>query len=175
MATPQAPSRSRQRLLIATFDVAGFVRAVRSLDDEAISGAVDSLYLAVGAAVAGAGGRVVKYLGDGALAVWPPEHADRAVAAALALRGDVRRRLASFGVAGELEVTFHCGEVVAGEFEPDRRFDVIGREVFVAFLLPVRTMSLSAEAYRLLTPEMQARFTMHSEPVVYVPSDDPGP
>ena len=53
-------------------------------------------------------------------------------------------------------------------------FVAIG-EVFVAFLLPVRTMSLSAEAYRLLTPEMQARFTMHSEPVVYVPSDDPGP
>jgi adenylate cyclase len=169
------PVRSLQNQLLGVFDLSGFIRAIHGMDDARIADAVDTLYGAIGQAVTSTGGRVVKYLGDGGLAVWPPEQADAAVAAALAMRAPVAAALLGLGVRTELVVRFHAGQVMAGEFGPDREFDVVGPEVFVAFRLPARTISLSAEAFRLLGSNARAGLKKHTEPVVYIPSGDPRP
>ena len=175
MVDPVAPARSVETLLIGTFDVSGFVRGTHGFDDERVAAMLDSLYFALDKAVTGSGGRIVKFMGDGALAVWPPEQADAAVAAILDVRGEVAASLLDQGLRGELIAKLHCGKVVAGEFGPARTFDVMGAEVFVAFKLPARTLSLSAEAFRRLNPEMRTRLKKHSEPVVYIPTEDPRP
>jgi adenylate cyclase len=80
------------------------------------------------------GGRVDKFVGDGLLAVFgaprrQPDHADKALAAALEIA-------AAAGAAGELEigVGLNSGPVVAGNIGGDQRyeFSVIGDAVNVA-------------------------------------------
>ena len=173
MAT--APARSVQTLLFGTFDLRGFTRAIRGLDHGRVADIVDAMYLKVGEGVARSGGRIVKYLGDGALAVWPPDAADAALKAMLELRSSVAAAIGEYGIRSELVVRLHCGDAVAGEFGPDRQYDVFGGEVLVAFNLPVSTASVSAEAFRRLSPEMRARLQKHTEPVVYIPIGDPRP
>jgi class 3 adenylate cyclase len=170
-----APVRSLQTLLIGTFDLKGFTRAIRGLDSARVADIVDALYLTLGEGVTRSGGRIVKYLGDGALAVWPPEAADSALEAMLELRNSVAAAIGKHGMKSELVVRLHCGDAVAGEFGPDRQYDVFGGEVLVAFNLPVSTASVSAEAFRRLSPAMRARLQKHTEPVVYIPIGDPRP
>ena len=57
----------------------------------------------------------------------------------------------------------------------DMRFDLIGNEVNIAATLPARTIALSPEAFRLLTPDDRQAWKKHTPQVVYIPADDPRP
>ena len=172
MECPQ--SREKRRFLIAFIDLAGFARAAESLDDERLADQIDRYYERVGAHVARAGGLVVKWMGDGALIVFPPERGDDAVQALIALREEV---------AGEdwcnttLVVRLHAGEVMCGPFgaRGDKRFDCIGGEVNIAARLPTRSFAISAEAFRALSPEGRARFKKHTPTITYIPTEDRRP
>jgi len=170
-------SRTTLPLLIGFFDMAGFTRVAQALDDQVLAEVVDIVYTAIGEAVATSGGRVLKYIGDGALATWPPEQADAAVASAIGLRRYIGERLQSYGVHSEPVIRFHFGPVVAGKFGPvgAEVDDITGKHVFIAARLPARTLSVSADAFRRLSPELRKQLKKHSEPVVYIPVDDPRP
>src|SRR5438477_2429767 len=114
-------SRTTRRLLISFLDLAGFARAAERSDDAALASRLDAYYERVAEAVTGAGGTVVKWIGDGALIVFPPERADDAVRALLALRETIARD--DWQVT--LTVRLHAGEVVCGAFggRGDKRFD----------------------------------------------------
>jgi hypothetical protein len=47
--------------------------------------------------------------------------------------------------------------------------------VVTAFRLQAKTVSLSAEAFRALSPELRRSFKKHTPPVVYIPASDPRP
>ncbi|HEX5630679.1 MAG TPA: adenylate/guanylate cyclase domain-containing protein [Acidimicrobiia bacterium] len=160
---------------MGAFDLSGFLRATQGFDDQRLADVVDQVYQLIAAAVEASGGRVVKYLGDGGLAVWPTEQADAAIEAVLRLRSMVGPELERLGVRSELVCRVHAADVVAGEFGPNRSFDVIGSGVFTLFRLPARTVAVSAEAFRKLSPEMRSRLKKHTEPVVYIPVADPRP
>ena len=170
-----APVRSIEPLVMGAFDLKGFVAATRGVEDTRIADAVDALYHAIAEAATASGGRVVKYIGDGALVVWPPDRADDALGALIGLRAGAMALLEPFGIRGDLLCRMHFGEAVAGEFGPNRAYDVIGSDVFVAFTLPARTLSVSAEAFRRLGPESRALLKKHTEPIVYIPTGDPRP
>jgi len=175
MSESARPVRSIEALVLGAFDLKGFVAATRGLDDARIADALDVLYRAISDAAMGSGGRVVKYIGDGALVVWPPDRADDALRALIGLREGAMALLEPFGIRGDLLCRMHFGEVIAGEFGPNRTYDVIGSEVFVAFTLPARTISVSAEAFRKLGDEARTLLKKHTEPVVYIPTGDPRP
>ena len=175
MSDSARPVRATEALVLGAFDIKGFVAAVRGLDDTRIADAVDALYLVIDGLVGASGGRVVKFIGDGALAVWPPDRADDALRAMIELRARAVAVLEPYGIPGDLICRMLHGEVVAGEFGPGRTYDVIGTDVFVAFTLPARTLSVSAEAFRKLGPESRTLLKKHTEPVVYIPAGDPRP
>ena len=170
-----APVRSQQALVIGVFDLSGFLKAIREFDDARLSDVVDRVYTTIAEAVTGSGGRVVKYLGDGALAVWPSERADDAVVAAMAMRGRIVTVVDAFGLKSEMVCRFHHADVMAGEFGPDRGVDIMGGAVFTTFRLPARTISVSVEAFRSLSPDTRRLLRKHTEPVVYIPVGDPRP
>lgn len=170
-----APLRNVQTLVMGAFDLSGFLRATQGFDDRRLADVVDQVYRLIADAVADSGGRVVKYLGDGGLAVWPIERADAAMEAVLRLRSIVGPQLEQLGVRSEMVCRVHAAEVMAGEFGPERSFDVIGSQVFTLFRLPARTVAVSAEAFRKLSPENRALLKKHTEPVVYIPVADPRP
>jgi len=167
--------RAVRRMLISFIDIAGFARGAERTTDERLVGLLDRYYERIGAAAAAAGGTLVKLIGDGALLVFPPERADDAVAALLALRAEVPALFE--GWHAELVVKLHAGDVVCGLFGPrdDRRFDVIGGEVNIAARLPTRSFAISAEAFRCLSKDARTRFKKHTPPVTYIPSDDQRP
>ena len=73
------------------------------------------------------------------------------------------------GLDSRVVVKAHFGRAVAGPFGRDGRFDVIGAEVNVAAVLPARTVSVSAEAFRCLENGERRAYKKHTAPVVYIP------
>jgi len=169
--------RTTRRYLISFIDLAGFARAAELVDDTTLATRLDTYYELVADTVERAGGTVVKWIGDGALLVFPPDRGDAAVRALLELRDAVADACARDGWHVALTVRVHAGEVVCGTFgaRTDKRFDVIGGEVNLTARLPTKSFAISAEAFRTLTPDGRALFKKHTSPITYIPIGDRRP
>ena len=149
------PARVATALVVAFVDLSSFAMDARRVRDAArLADIVDAYYERLAAAVHGAGGRVVKYMGDGALITFPTERADDAVVALMDAKRNIDAWLAGERWDSRLVVKVHTGAVVAGAFgaRGDKRFDVIGDTVNVAARLQTRAFAMSAETFRLLSP-----------------------
>jgi adenylate cyclase len=109
-------------------DLRGFTQLSERLGEADLFTALDRYFEAVVEAVRGEGGDVLKFLGDGVLAIFPVEAAGgRAAACAAALRavGQARKRLARAESAGPLAfvATLHVGEVAYGNIGSPERLD----------------------------------------------------
>ncbi|HET9334015.1 MAG TPA: adenylate/guanylate cyclase domain-containing protein [Gemmatimonadota bacterium] len=91
-------------------DIVGFT-GLSSRDEDAALRMVDTFQAITRRVVGQMGGTVVKFLGDGGLAVFPS--ADGAVRAGLAVQREFQARTAESGSAAFLRVGIHLGEVVA--------------------------------------------------------------
>jgi len=166
-------ARVEQALLIIFADLTRFMVNARSTPDSTLADLLDGFYRHADALVSATGGRVVKFMGDAFLAVWPESRAGDGVAGLIALKRDIDAWWAAQGWDSRIVLKAHFGRAIAGPFGADARFDVIGNEVNVAATLPARTVSLSAEAFRRLDTESRHAFKKHSAPAVYIPVDDP--
>jgi class 3 adenylate cyclase len=161
-------------LLVAFADLTRFAAEAARRADEDVAHALDGFYERVDERVSGAGGVVVKTMGDAALVVFPEERADRGVAALLDLKDEVDTYFDALGWASRLVVKVHFGPVVAGPFGPSSkaRFDVLGKVVNQAALLEGSGVSLSVAAFRKLGPELRQRFKKHTPEVTYIRLED---
>jgi class 3 adenylate cyclase len=148
-----SPSRVEQPVLIVFADLTRFMVNSRATPDAALADLVDRYYRHAEGLVSAAGG----------------------VEALPALKRDIDAWWAGKGWDSRVVLKAHFGRAVVGPFGADARFDVIGNEVNVAATLPARTVSLSAEAFRCLEAGSRRAFKKHTEPVVYIPVDDPRP
>jgi adenylate cyclase len=166
-------ARAQRELVISFLDLSVFARDASHRDDAEIAEVVDQYYERVGARAAAAGGTVVKFIGDGALLVFPTERADAALDALLALRVEIDDWLSAKGWMSRLMVKVHCGAVIAGGYgaRDAKRFDVIGNAVNVAARLP-RPFHVTPQLFRLLSPELRRRLKKHTPPVTYIPVED---
>jgi len=172
---PVSSSRVEQAVLIVFADLTRFMANSRSTPDAALAELLDGYYRYAEGLVATAGGRVVKFMGDAFLAVWPEAGAGDGVGALPVLKRDIDAWWVAKGWDSRVVLKAHFGRAVTGPFGAEARFDVIGNEVNVAATLPARTVSLSAEAFRCLDDGKRRAFRKHSAPVVYIPVDDPRP
>lgn len=83
------------------------------------------------------GGRVIKFMGDGVLSIFPPAAASETVAAAITMQRTVANLARDIGLEVRLGANIHFGDVIATEFGTgsSRRYDIIGRTVNQTFLL----------------------------------------
>jgi class 3 adenylate cyclase len=168
-------ARAETALLMVFADLTRFMANSRSTPAGALAELFDGYYRHADALVSTAGGRIVKFMGDAFLAVWPEERAGAGAAALPAVKRDIDAWWAARGWDSRVVIKAHFGRAVAGPFGRDGRFDVIGTEVNVAAILPARTVSLSAEAFRCLENGERRAYRKHTAPVVYIPVDDPRP
>ncbi len=164
-------ARAPVSLLIAFVDLTRYSAMTRRLADPDIAEVIDAYYGKVTAAVTTAGGRVVKFMGDEALLVFPADAADAGVSALLDLKPEIDSWMASLGWECQLTMRAHVGEVIAGDF--GGRFDVIGAEVNTAAMLDHTGLALSVAAFRALSPELRKRFKKHTAPITYIRTEDP--
>jgi adenylate cyclase len=168
-------TRVEVALLVAFLDLTGFaLQSTRVADDE-LADVVDGYYRLIAAHVTAAGGRVVKYIGDGALVVFDAGDADRGIAALLELKLVIDRYFAGHGWPCQQTIKAHVGTAIAGPYGPpdDLRFDVIGKAVNTAAMLDASGVALSVEAFRKLSPATRQRFKKHTWPVTYIRVEDP--
>jgi adenylate cyclase len=117
-------------------DLRGFTGMSERLDEADLFAALDRYFEAVVEAVRGGGGDVLKFLGDGILAIFPVEASRTdACRAALEAVAEARKRLAAAAAADGTPLAFiatlHVGQVVYGNIgSPDRLdFTVLGPAV----------------------------------------------
>jgi Adenylate and Guanylate cyclase catalytic domain len=107
-------------------DLRGFTGMSERLDEADLFAALDQYFEAVVEAVRGGGGDVLKFLGDGVLAIFPVEASRTdACRAALEAVAEARERLAGAAAADGTPLAFiatlHVGQVVYGNIgSPDR-------------------------------------------------------
>jgi TolB-like protein/class 3 adenylate cyclase/Tfp pilus assembly protein PilF len=120
---PDEGSPRDRRLAAVWFaDIVGFT-GLSSRDEDAAMHLVEIFQAVTHTAVEARGGKVIKFLGDGGLALFPS--ADAAVRAGLAVQRHFESRTA--GASGRLRIGIHVGEVVS---KPDG--DVYGDGVNTA-------------------------------------------
>ena len=169
--------RVRTPLLIVFLDLTRFMAQSQRGDDDDLATTLDGFYQRVTTAVRRSEGRVVKFIGDAALIVYPEVRIDAGVTMLLELKPAIDRYLSERGWESRMNAKVHFGEVVAGPFgdADEQRFDVIGRAVNIAAVLESHGVTLSSDAFRKLSPALRQQFRKHTPPVTYIRLDDPRP
>lgn len=167
MRRSQEPLK-RDRLIVF-FDLAGFGRFSAAVSDSRIFRLMSGFFELVGDAVEGSGGRVVKFIGDAGLLIYPRKGIERGVRALLRLRGDANRWLAQRSMNCEMRIKAHAGPVACGRIgtRKDKRFDVYGEAVNAAARLPSGRFSITPPVFRGLAPGTRAFFTRRAGPARY--------
>jgi class 3 adenylate cyclase len=162
-------------LLVAFVDVMGFALQSTRVADDVLADVIDGYYQVIAEHVAAAGGRVVKFIGDGSLVVFDADDTDRGVESLLEIKQVADRYFEGHGWDCRTTVKAHVGTAIAGPYGPpgDRRFDVIGKAVNTAAMLDASGVALSVEAFRKLSPATRQRFKKHTWPVTYIRVEDP--
>ncbi len=158
-------------LVIAVVDLTGYAAAFRTHSDADMARFLDWYYGIAETVITGAGGRIIKFIGDSILAVFDPERASQAVAAAVTMETQVLKLATGHHIPVTLGANLHLGPVVEAEFGEgsSRRPDVVGRAVNQTFLLGRGSgIRISEPVYRKLPNEERTRWEKNEPPAVYV-------
>ncbi|MBT3379242.1 MAG: adenylate/guanylate cyclase domain-containing protein [Lentisphaerae bacterium] len=154
---------------ITFFDLSRFAEWSSTDDDARVASFLQTFYALAAEHLEPVGARIVKFMGDAGLAVFPTDVAEQAIFALCAYSHATRTVAREYGLDTYLNVNIHVGSVVSGSFGVPgaERFDVIGKAVNVAARLGRRGVTLSAQAFRCLSPEGRARFQKLTPPTTY--------
>jgi class 3 adenylate cyclase len=159
---------------LLTADLAGFARACTNLDALSIAAFLDRWYRQCSPLVTSRGGRVVKFMGDAVLAVFPEEAVLAAVDAASAMRVALGELRADTQWRVDLGANVHLAIVAEGMFGPaeDRRYDVFGSGVNHLFLMGGGPgIRISEPVYRQLPNELRDAWNKQRPPATYTFDD----
>jgi class 3 adenylate cyclase len=168
---PPAEDSSSARLVILVADLTGYTRLSRSNSDEVMAQFLDRFYCIAEDAITAGQGRIVKFMGDAVLAIFPVESAVSAVAAAVTLQVQAEGLASASGFDMKLGANLHVGSAVVAELGKgsSRRTDVVGRAVNQTFLLGNGGgIRLSEPMYRQLPSGERGPWEKHKPPAVYV-------
>ena len=166
------PDFSEVSLVIAFATFNQYTAQIDRLENVDVARVMADYYKFATTLVRAGGGRVVKFIGDAALAVFPQDGADSGVQALLNLKDAADQFMVERGWDCRLILRVHAGTVAAGHFGPERRYDVLGKAVNVTARLESNGIALSAEAFRSLGPHMRTRFKKHTPPITYIRRED---
>ena len=127
-------------LLLVFTDLLRHAAQTERRPDAEVAGVMADYYDLAGSRVTAAGGRVVKFIGDAMLAVFPPDRAEAGIVALLGLKDAADAFMVQRGWDCRLTGKAHFGRVAEGLFPvgADRRYDVLGKAVNLAARLDSR-------------------------------------
>ena len=130
------------RAIVWYSDLIGFTRISDTTSPEAVLALLNDYAEEQVDAIEAEGGHVLKFIGDGMLAIFPDDDTARGCRRALAAASDLRRRIAAVnerrGAAGlpvtDTHLALHVGELLYGNLGSPRRLDftVLGAAVNMA-------------------------------------------
>ncbi len=169
-APVQPPPECEVKTLgVAFFDLSRMAEWASSDQDAWIATFLKEFYAMAARHIEGAGGRIVKFMGDAGLAVFEPEVAEEVILALGKFAGEARGKAFERGLVVYLNVNVHIGPVVAGPFGAPgaEQFDVIGKTVNIAARLGRRGVTLSPQAFRCLSPQARKQCSKITPPTTY--------
>jgi len=158
-----------QTLGVAFFDLSRMAEWASSEGDARVASFLQRFYRLAADHLTPAGGRIVKFMGDAGLVVFPADSTENVVFALATLATKARACALESELDAYLNVNVHVGPLLAGSFGPpgEERFDVIGKTVNIAARLGRRGLVLSQPAFRCLSPEGRKQFQKVTPPVTY--------
>ena len=157
-----------RQLVTVVVDLARFTQAVSGMEATGMADLIDRFYNAAGAAITERGGRVAKYIGDGCLAVFPPDCAIDAVDAIEALDVKVRELADDLDLDLEMGANIHICTVAEGEFGPDRVYDIFSIGLIHTFRMGNGAgIRISEPVYRKLPSGRRGAWAKHQPPATY--------
>jgi adenylate cyclase len=160
------------RALVCFTDIAGFSRTARSLSLEQIAGLLKKVSSVISAHVDKTSGKVVKYIGDASLLVFPEEDIDKTMCELLSMKREIKKYFESDYPALSITFSAHLGEIVIVRLEPFASLDILGHTVNLASLLGNYARSggfvISQEVSDRLADTTQGEFRKLDTPAVYV-------
>jgi two-component system sensor histidine kinase ChiS len=166
-AIPSSPVESQ--VLIALFDWARFTAFSRARSSREVFEALDEFYRLSENVIHPRGGRILKYLGDAGLAVFPEVRVDDGVAALHELKETVDAWLREKRYDSSLHVNCHFGEVTLGPIGgPEARsLDAMGENINLCFTMERRGFQVTPQVFRKLGSDARKRFHKYTPPIVY--------
>jgi adenylate cyclase len=158
------------RVCIQLIDLAGFARATRDAEPERVMAFLEVFFVELGTRIRAHGGRLVKILGDGGLAVFAHDRARDAVGCAVAVSARVDELARRSALALRMGANLHVATVIEGEFGPedDRRYDIIGPGVMHTFRMGAGPgIRISEPVYRQLASSERTGWSKHRPPATY--------
>ncbi len=154
---------------VAFFDFSRMTEWASSQEDQSVAEMLQEFYCFASERIQDAGGRIVKFIGDAGLVVFPKEKAESVIIALADLAKEARGRAAARGFDTYLNVSVHFGPMLEGTFGPPglERYDVLGKTVNIAARLGRRGLTLSQQAFRCLGSEARERFEKIEQPTNY--------
>ena len=142
-------------VVVATADIAGFAKACRNRPEQDAFKMLDEFYELVGHVVHRAGGKLVKFMGDAALMIFPADKAPEAIVALRDLQTRAQGIWADFHTTCHVRIAAHVGSVICGPLGAagDKRFDVIGSIVNELFLMRHQKEFNLSEELKKIVPE----------------------
>jgi adenylate cyclase len=157
-----------KKLVLLSMDLAGFTRAMTELDTLGVAALLEDYYAAAVPTLTGAGGRLVKLMGDGLFVVFPEEACVAAVDAAIAASRsacDVAQARALRMAAG---ANLHLATVAEGTFSVDGRYDIVGSAVNHLFRMGGGPgVRISEPVYLQLPNDRRAAWSKSGPPATY--------
>ena len=163
-----------RNLLAAFFDLTYYNRYAKTISALETFDLFSRYFEFVGGIMDVAGGRVVKFIGDAGLIVFPEAGVNAGVVALLELKSRGDAWLAARRVPCRNIVKAHIGPVACGFLgtPTEKRFDVYGMTVNTAAALKSNGFAVSPQVFRRLDPEVRKRFKKHTPPVTYIPVEE---
>lgn len=159
--------RERQ-LAIVLVDLARFTQAVAGLDSRGLATVVAAFYRAADEVVSRHSGRVVKFVGDGCLAVFDPGDVVQALEAVDALRSRVRALGDEHNLDLDLGANVHVATVAEGAFGLGDAYEIVGMGVIHAFRMGGGAGTrISEPVYRRLPSDRRSPWRKHQPPATY--------
>ena len=142
-ATGDIKAARTKVVTILFVDLVGFTTWSEKMPVESLAGMLTEFFTLASDAVFACGGTIDKFIGDAVMAFFgapidQPDHADRAVAAALKIRSDIagwnKERTGRGEPPLEVRIAVNTGEAIVGDIGSQRRVDytVLGNAVNVA-------------------------------------------
>lgn len=171
MTAPASPLQPTRRVLVLA-DLAGYAAAFATHDDDAMAAFTQAYYKVCVEVLEAAGGRVVKFIGDGCLCVFPPDAGAVAVDAVRSLADRVAELAREQDVAVELGANLHLGDVMEGLFGPPdhARYDVIGAAMNVTARMGAGGTLRISRVLREALPDQERLRWLPESADVFVPA-----
>ena len=163
------PSDYRERpLVMALVDLARFTQVVSELSLRETAALLDGFYRAAEDVVVGAGGRVVKFVGDGCLAAFAPEEALSALEAIDTLRERVRDLGARQGLAMDVGANVHLATVAEVRLGSGAVAELVGPGVVHTYRMGGGPgVRMSEPVYRKLPSDRRSAWRKRQPPATY--------